>query len=44
MLMANLVMSDFEDLTEFIQDAAHIADHTMTIDTELPDAQASARC
>ena len=36
--MANMVTSDLEDLTEFILDAAHIADHTVTVDTELPDA------
>ena len=36
--VANLVTSDFEDLTEFIIDNAHLANPVTTEDLDLPDA------
>ena len=35
---ANVIMDDLNDIAEFILDRAHIADDTITRDTDLPDA------
>ena len=35
---ANIVTDELDDIAEFILDSAHIADSTVTIDMDLPDA------
>ena len=35
---ANVVTDDLDDIAEFVLDRAHIADDTITRDTDLPDA------